>query len=215
MSETSTRPGRLLAVQPREIKEAAFRALCAAGADPVEAQEGALAVLRAQTESHDGLSLLEELLDADWSTSARPAAVSPALWAAGYLHEFDGGGQPALRTALQIMDVVQDVPYGSVSVVRTVDSHIPLRLWNDLVRRRSAAWGRRIIMAASDDPGLPPQVRAALRPTEKEPCMVVVAFPEPVHREPEKAVGASTALEMHEKEWQIMYGISRNYLVDA
>ena len=58
MSNTTTLPGResaqgaaVAAVQPREITESAFRALCAAGADPAEAEEGGLAVLRAEVDS--------------------------------------------------------------------------------------------------------------------------------------------------------------------
>ena len=62
----------VVSVQPREISESAFRALCAAGAGPAEAGEGGLAVLRAEVDAQNGLDLLEQLLDARWTEPPGP-----------------------------------------------------------------------------------------------------------------------------------------------
>ncbi|MFE4835753.1 hypothetical protein ACFRAU_13870 [Arthrobacter sp. NPDC056691] len=243
MSDTITGPApggqqtaRIIAVQPREIKEAASRSLCAAGADPLEAQEGALAVLRAEAEAHAGLRLLEDLLNADWTTAARPTAAKDASWVGGTLRELACAGQPALRTALQLLDLAADAPDGEVSVTRTSQARIPSLLWNDLVLRRTATLGRRIIIATthagaapgpedttnyltvrdgvlSATPILAPEAAAALIPQTMEHGTVVVVLPEPVHTSPETTNIPPKALNMREKDWQNMYQMSRKYLV--
>ncbi|MGO4806855.1 hypothetical protein AB4089_17215 [Arthrobacter sp. 2MCAF15] len=243
MSDTSTGPAldgqqtdRAMAVQPREIKEAAFRALCAAGADPLEAQEGALAVLRAEAEAHAGLHLLEQLVEADWTTPVRAGAVRDAAWVGGTLRELDSAGQPALRTALQLLDLAGDTPAGEVSVTRTSDASIPVLLWRDLVLRHTASLQRRIVIAtantgATPDDGyttdhltvrdgqpsatqtLASEAIAALIPQPARASTVIVALPGPVHTNPEATNIAPKPLKMREKDWQNMYQMSRKYLV--
>lgn len=227
-------PDRTIAVQPREIKEAAFRSLCAAGADPLEAQEGALAVLRAEAEAHSGLHLLEELLDADWITPFRPAA-RDTFRANGTLRELDTAGQPPLRTALQLLDLAGDARDGEVSVVCAFDARIPRLLWNDLVLRHAASRRRRIVIAtasagAAPDDGdatyltvrdgtlsatqtLAPEAITALTPQHPGHSTFVMALPEPVHSDPETTTILPKPLKMREKEWQNMYQMSRKYLV--
>lgn len=243
MSDTITGPApdgqhtdRTIAVQPREIKEAAFRSLCAAGADPLEAQEGALAVLRAEAEAHAGLRLLKELLDADWTTPLRPAAARDTSWVGGTLRELDCAGQPPLRTALQLLDLAADAPDGEVSVTRTSDGRIPGLLWNDLVLRHTASLGRRIIIATANAGAAPDDEDAtdyltvrdgvlsatrtlaseaitALIPQTAGDSTVVMVLPEPVHTNPETTFIAPKPLKVREKEWQTMYQMSRKYLV--
>jgi hypothetical protein len=227
---------RIIAVQPREITEAAFRSLCAAGADPLEAQEGALAVLRAEAEAHAGLRLLEELLAADWTAPVRPTAAKDASWLGGTLRELDCAGQPGLRTALQLLDLAADAQDGEVSAVRTSQARIPGLLWNDLVLRRTTSLGRRIIIVTTQEgaaPGnedttnyltvrdgalsatqsLASEAVTAFIPQTMEHGTVVVALPEPVHANPETTNVPPKALKMREKEWQSMYQMSRKYLV--
>lgn len=225
---------RTITVQPREIKEAAFRALCAAGADPLEAEEGALAVLRAEADAHAGLCLLEELLDTDWTTSLRPAAVRDASWAGGTLRKLDSAGQPPLRTALQLLDLAGDAPDGEASVTHTSDARIPGLLWNDLLLRHTASLQRRIIIATEDAGAtagdgsatvyltvrdgvlsatqtLPPEAIRALMPQTAGDSTVVMALPEQVHTKTTNI--APKPLKVREKEWQSMYQMSRKYLV--
>lgn len=243
MSETITGPGparpqtaRTIAVQPREIKEAAFRSLCGAGADPLEAQEGALAVLRAEAEAHAGLRLLEALLEADWTTPPRPTAGKDMFWAGGTLRELNPAGQPPLRTALQLLDLATDAPAGGTSAARASDTGIPGLLWNDLLLRRTASLQSRIIIAtanpgATPDDGpntgcltvqhgalsatqtLAPEAITALIPEAGKDSTVVMALPESDHKTPETTFVPPKPLKMREKEWQSMYQISRKYLV--
>ncbi|WP_423181287.1 hypothetical protein [Arthrobacter sp. NyZ413] len=223
-----------IAVQPREIKEAAFRSLCAAGADPAEAQEGALAVLRAQAEEHEGLRLLEELLDADWAAPARPTAATDVSWAGGTLREIESAGQPGLRTALQLFDLVTDAPAGEMAAARTSDVRIPALLWTDLVLRNTAARGRQIIIAITNPAGTQrnddktdyltvrdgvlspaPALEAVtgVIPSTTGSSTVVVALPEPAATNPDKSTIGPQPLTMREKDWQNMYQMSRKYLV--
>lgn len=242
MSDTTSpardgqRTDSTIAVQPREIREAAFRSLCAAGADPIEAQEGALAVLRAEADAHAGLRLLEELLNADWTTPTRPTAAKDASWAGGTLRELDCTGQPPLRTALQLLDLAAGASDGEVSATHAAQVRIPGLLWNDLVLRRTASLGRRIIVATTDDGAasgnedtthyftvrngvlsatqtLASEAVAALIPQATGHGTVVVELPEPVHTNPETTNVPPKALKMREQEWQSMYQMSRKYLV--
>jgi hypothetical protein len=243
MSETITGPApsgqltdRTITVQPREIKEAAFRSLCAAGVDPLEAQEGALAILRAEAETNAGLRLLKQLLDADWgSTTHRPAVTTDTAWMGGTLRELACAGQPPLRTALQLLDLATDAPAGEVSVIRTAEARIPGLLWNDLVLRHTASQARRIIIATthhgaapqdndateyltvtdgelSSTRALASEAVAALTPETAGSGTVVMVLPEPVHTNPEATI-AHKPVKMREKEWQSMYQMSRKYLV--
>ena len=211
MSETICHQGRRIAVQGREIREAAYRSLCAAGADPLEAEEGGLAVLRAEAEAGAGLRLLEELLDADWAATAGPAVVTDAPWAGGTLRTHDGGGQPPLRTALQVLDLVRDAPRGAASVVLSLGNTVPDFLWNDLLSRRCAEWGSRIVVAAADSPQVPPQVDTALGP-QAGAGTVIASLPEPAG-DSQPANATPKSLGMYEEEWQRMYQLSRSYLV--
>jgi hypothetical protein len=243
MSDTITGPApdgqqtdRTIAVQPREIKEAAFRSLCAAGADPLEAQEGALAVLRAEAEAHAGLRLLEQLLDADWTAPGRPTAARDTSWVGGTLRELDSAGQPPLRTALQLLDLAGGAPDGEISVTRTSDARVPGLLWNDLVLRHTASLQRRLLVATANagatlDDGsatdyltvrdgmlsttqtLASEAVTALMPQTAGDSTVVMALPEPVHTNPETTNIAPKPLKVREKEWQSMYQMSRKYLV--
>ncbi|MET3810694.1 hypothetical protein [Arthrobacter sp. UYEF3] len=243
MSDTITGPApartqndRFIAVQPREIKEAAFRSLCAAGADPLEAQEGALAVLRAEAEEHAGLRLLEELLDADWTAPARPTAASVTAWVGGTLRELESAGQPPLRTALQLLDLAGDGPDEEVSVTRAPETRIPGLLWNDLVLRRTASLGRRITIATALDCAAPDtdhatdyltvrdgvlsttqflasEAVAAHLPERSGHSTVVTVLPEPAHPDPASTNIPPKPLEVCEEEWQTMYQLSRKYLV--
>ncbi|MET3722006.1 MULTISPECIES: hypothetical protein [unclassified Arthrobacter] len=227
---------RTIDVQPREIKEAAFRSLCAAGTDPLEAQEGALAVLRAEAEEHAGLRLLEQLLDADWATPLRPAAARDTSWLGGTLRELDPAGQPPLRTALQLLDLASDTQDGEVSVIRTPDARIPGLLWNDLVLRRTASLGRRIVIATAHA-GTAPDVGSttdyltvrdgvlsatqtlaseavtALLPQTNADSTVVMVLPEPVPAHPTSTTIPPKPLKVCAEEWQSMYQLSRKYLV--
>ncbi|GAA5201990.1 hypothetical protein GCM10023346_47700 [Arthrobacter gyeryongensis] len=241
MSDTITGPApdrqqkdRTIAVQPREIKEAAFRTLCAAGADPLEAQEGALAVLRAEADAHAGLRLLQQLLDADWAAPVRPAAVTDVPRAAGTLRELDPAGQPPLRTALQLLDLAADTPEGGTAATRTTDAGIPGLLWNDLVLRHTASLQRRIAIATTN-PGATPDDGAtcyltvrdgelSATPTPAPAAVIfmpqpagasttVMVLPEPVHTTPETTNIAPKPLKVREQEWQTMYQMSRKYLV--
>ncbi|MGY2747613.1 hypothetical protein [Arthrobacter sp. UYCu723] len=243
MSDTITGPApdgqqtdRTIAVQPREIKEAAFRSLCAAGADPLEAQEGALAVLRAEAEAHAGLRLLEQLLDADWATPLRPAPARDTTWAGGTLRELDRAGQPPLRTALQLLDLAADAPDEEVSVTRTQHARIPGLLWNDLVLRRTASLGRRIVIATAHDGAAPDKEGAtdyltvrdgelsttrtlaseavtALLAQNSGDSTLVMVLPEPVHTDPDTTFVPPKPLKVCAEEWQSMYQLSRKYLV--
>lgn len=212
MSETISDQGRRVVVQHREVREAAYRSLCAAGADPLEAEEGALAVVRAEAEAGAGLRLLEELLDAEWAVPPRRAAVNDSPWSGGVLRIYDGGGQPALRTALQVLDLVRDAPRGAVSVVLSLGDTGPDLLWSGLVARRCAAWGNRIVVAATDSPQVPRQVGAALGPQSRAGT-VIASLPEPTPTDLPPATATSKPLGMYEKEWQRMYQLSRSYLV--
>ncbi|UUL75566.1 hypothetical protein NG819_15425 [Pseudarthrobacter sp. Fe7] len=240
MPDTITAPhgqqtDRRIHVQPREIKEAAFRSLCAAGADPIEAQEGALAVLRAETKTHGGLRLLTELLDANWTTPAPTAVATETSWMGGQLRELDSAGQPPLRTALQLLDLTYAAPAGEVSVIRTSQTNIPAPLWNDLLIRHTAALGRQIVIttahamstgdndaveyltvrnnAVSNTQTVESEAVAALLPKTAGNSVVVMALPDPIHTSPHTAAVAPKPLQMQEKEWQSMYQMSRKYLV--
>lgn len=211
MSETISDQGRRVVVQHREVREAAYRSLCAAGADPLEAEEGALAVVRAEAEAGAGLRLLEELLDAEWAVPPKPAAVNDSPWSGGVLRIYDGGGQPALRTALQVFDLVRDAPRGAASVVHAVGNAVPEFLWRDLVARRCAGWGNRVVVAAPGSPHLPPLLDT---PGPEAECGTVIAsLPEPVHADFQQGRVAPGPLGMREDEWQSMYRLSRSYLV--
>jgi hypothetical protein len=222
---------RIILVQPREIKEAAFRSLCAHGADPVEAQEGALAVLRAEAEAHSGLRLLTELLDADWRTPASPAVATDTSWMGGTLRDLNPAGQPPLRTALQLLDLAVDAPAEEASVVRTSQTNIPAPLWNDLLIRHTASSERQIIIAISTEENdaveyltvrnnavsstqtVESEAVAALLPKTSGNTVVLMALPNPLHTGTQPVTVAPKALQMREKEWQSMYQLSRNYLV--
>ncbi|WP_026555116.1 hypothetical protein [Arthrobacter sp. 35W] len=223
-------------VQPREITESAFRALCAAGADPAEAREGGLAVLRAEADSQNGLALLEQLIDAGWAQSMRAAGTRSTSWAGVSVLELDCPQQPALRSAMQLIDLAASGSAGEVRVARTTASGIPRQLWNDLLLRRSASLQRTIIVAisnaaATDGGGSteyltvqngavasatePPAdaIASSLLPTLDGNDTVIVVLPgttELVHLD---AGISQKPLKVREEEWHRIYQLSRNYLM--
>ncbi|WP_427019424.1 hypothetical protein ACQCSX_22935 (plasmid) [Pseudarthrobacter sp. P1] len=222
-------------VQPREITESAFRALCAAGADPAEAREGGLAVLRAEVDSHHGLALLEQLLCADWAQPMRAAGTRATSWAGVTVHELDCPGQPALRSAMQLIDLAAGGAAGDVRVARTTVAGIPRQLWNDLLLRRSASLQRTIIIAlsatATTDVGgsteyLTVQNGAVTSATEPPNAAIAASLLPPSEGGNTVVVLPGTndlahldvsisqkPLKVREEEWHRMYQLSRNYLM--
>lgn len=217
-------------VQPREITESAFRALCAAGADPAEAREGGLAVLRAEVEAHKGLELLEQLLAADWAQPARAAATRSTTWEGVTVHELDCPDQPALRSALELIDLAVSGGVDDVRLSRTTVAGIPRELWNDLILRRSANLHRTIIVAVTTAAGTdylsihngavtasnqPPSaaMAASLLPHSKGENTVVVVLPGTAVLEQLNPNIAQNPLKVSEPEWLRMYQLSRNYLM--
>ncbi len=228
---TANASGTALApVQPREITESAFRALCAAGADPAEAQEGGLAVLRAEVDSRHGLALLEELLEADWTQPVRASETRSTEWAGVTVHELDCPEQPALRSALELIDLAVSGTAGEVRVSRSTVAGIPHELWNDLLLRRSASLHRTIIVAISTASGTvylsvhngaalsatePPSaaMAASLLPASEEANTVVVVLPGTAGQDLQNANICQNPLKVSEHEWLRMYQLSRNYLM--
>lgn len=228
---------RKISIQPREIKEAAYRALCAAGADPAEAQEGAFAILRAECEHHEGLSHLKALMDADWETPSQPATAAPAFWDGGNLTELIANRQPGLRTALQLIDCALDSPADEISAARTSSPCIPSQLWNDLLIRRSASLQRTIILATStagNETGgvarieyrtLTSQgVRASQEPPhdlinslpdghQEGAVTSIIVLPAAPPIDPKTSSIPAKPLKVSEQEWQKMYQLSRKFLV--
>ncbi|MDJ0358428.1 hypothetical protein [Paenarthrobacter sp. PH39-S1] len=217
-------------VQPREIVESAFRAMCAAGADPAEAQEGGLAVLRAEVDSKDGLALLEQLLAADWAQPVRAAGTKATVWAGVTVHELDCPDQPALRSAMQLIDLAASGGAEEVRVSRTTCSGIPRQLWNDLLLRRSANLRRTIIVAISTKAGTeylsvnngtvtsasePPStaLAASLLPPSDGENTVVVVLPGTSGPARQDANICQNPLKVSDHEWHRMYQLSRNYLM--
>ncbi len=218
------------AVQPREITESAFRALCAAGAGPAEAQEGGLAVLRAEVDSRRGLALLEKLLAADWAQPVQAAATRSTEWAGVTVHELDCPDQPALRSALELIDLALSGSAGDVRVSRTTVTGIPPELWHDLLLRRSASLKRTIIVAISTAAGTeylsvhdgavtsaaePPSaaMAASLLPASEGENTVVVVLPGTSGPDRPNANISQNPLKVSEQEWLRMYQLSRNYLM--
>jgi hypothetical protein len=230
-----TRPPALVTVQPREIIEAAFRALCATGADPAEAQEGALAVLRAEADLQAGHSLLLELLEADWTEPHHPASADTYSWAGGTVHDLRPPEQPALRTALQLLDLACAGSPDEVSAARTT-APIPANLWNDLISRRSAQLQRRIVVATSApahgntdaeagtqhlsvrDGTVPatdlllPEALTTLMSQDTR-ATIVISFPSGSRPDPQSISVPAQPLKVREDQWHQMYQLSRNFLV--
>ncbi|MDQ6740727.1 MAG: hypothetical protein M3021_10305 [Actinomycetota bacterium] len=229
-ASTDSAHGTVCSVQPREIVESAFRALCAAGADPAEAQEGGLAVLRAEVDAKQGLALLEQLLAADWAQPVRAAATRSTAWAGVTVHELDCPDQPALRSAMQLIDLAASGGAEEVRVSRTTVSGIPRSLWNDLLLRRSANLQRSIIVAISTKAGTeylsvhhgsvisasePPSaaMAASLLPRSEEENTAVVVLPSTTAPDRQDANICQNPLKVSEQEWHRMYQLSRNYLM--
>ncbi|WP_113718331.1 hypothetical protein [Arthrobacter dokdonensis] len=217
-------------VQPREITESAFRALCAAGAEPAEAREGGLAVLRAEVAARSGLALLEQLLAADWAQPVRAAATRSTGWGGLTVHELDCPNQPALRSALQLIDLAVSGSPTEVRVSRTTVAGIPQELWKDLILRRSADLQRTINVAISTAAGAeylaihnggvisaadPPSasIAASVLPRMEGDNTVVVVLPGTAELEKLDATIAPKPLKVSEPEWLRMYQLSRTYLM--
>lgn len=235
MSNTTTLPGResaqgaaVAAVQPREITESAFRALCAAGADPAEAEEGGLAVLRAEVDSRRGLVLLEDLLAADWKQPVRASGTRVTEGNGGAVHELDCPDQPALRSALELIDLAVSGGSGDVRVSRSTVAGIPHELWNDLILRRSARLQRTVIVAITTVSGteylsvdngavtsqtVPPSAVVSLLPRSEGDTTVVVVLPGVAGVQKLNASICQNPLKVSEHEWLRMYQLSRSYLM--
>ncbi|MGY2746708.1 hypothetical protein [Arthrobacter sp. UYCu723] len=232
----ATRLSAPVTVQPREITEAAFRALCAAGADPAEAQDGALAVLRAEADGQTGLSLLLQLLEGDWTQPHHPAIAESSSWDGGTVRDLCPPEQPGLRTALQLLDLACDGPADEISVVRT-RAPIPRSLWNDLLLRRTAELQRRIVVApANGNPDveagtnsltvrngtvtvtatatLPSEALTTLLSQPADPrATVVISLPGGSQPDPQDISVPSKPLKVREDQWHQMYQLSRTFLV--
>ncbi|MEO8221390.1 MAG: hypothetical protein ABI563_11465 [Specibacter sp.] len=217
-------------VQPREITESAFRALCAAGAEPAEAREGSLAVLRAEVDARNGLALLEQLLAAAWTQPLRAAATRSTEWAGVTIHELDCPDQPGLRSALELIDLALSGSPMEVRVSRTTVAGIPQELWSDLILRRSATQQRTIIVAVTTAAGTkylsihngavmlanqPPSTAmpASLLPQMDGDNTVIVVLPGTAEPEKITATIPQNPLKVSENEWLRMYQLSRNYLM--
>lgn len=243
MSDTNTLDGgaedtrgtTLASVQPREVTESAFRALCAAGADPSEAQEGALAVLRAEVDAHGGLVLLEDLLEACWAQPMLPAGTRSTSWAGITVHELDCPEQPALRTAIQLMDLASCGNTTEARVARTAVAGLPRTLWNDLLLRRSASLRRTIIAAlpttadteagateyltvqdgavtSSTEPPNEATAASVLR-TPGGNGTVIIVLPGSTNPIQLDVRVCQKPLKVREEEWLRMYQLARNYLM--
>jgi hypothetical protein len=231
----ATRLPTPVTLQPREITEAAFRALCAAGADPAEAQEGALAVLRAEANGHTGLSLFLELLEGDWTQPHHPARAETSSWAGGTVRDLCPPEQPGLRTALQLLDLACDGPADEISVARTI-ARIPRSLWNDLLLRRTAQLQRRIVVAASPPAKGNPDLEhdteyltvrngtvTAVLPSEALTTLlfqpadphstVIISLPGGSQPGPQDISVPAKPLKVREDQWHQMYQLSRKFLV--
>ncbi|MCZ9882097.1 hypothetical protein [Arthrobacter sp. B2a2-09] len=228
---------RTISIQPREIKEAAYRALCAAGADPAEAQEGAFAVLRAESDNHNGLGQLKALIEARWETPAQPATAVPALWDGGNLTELVATHQPGLRTALQLMDCAFRSTADEISAARTSSPCIPPQLWDDLLIRRSASLQRTIILsisAAGTETGDAARIEyrtltsQGVITSQEPPHEVINSLPDGYQAgemtsiivlplasplDPKISSIPAKPLKVSEQEWQKMYQLSRKFLV--
>lgn len=219
----------VVSVQPREISESAFRALCAAGAGPAEAGEGGLAVLRAEVDAQNGLDLLEQLLDARWTEPVRAASTWSTEWAGTAIHELDCPDQPALRSALELIDLAVSGSPTEVRVSRTTAAGIPRGLWNDLILRRSATQQRTIIVAVTTATGTqylsihngavtsadqPPitALAVSLPPHSEGANTVVFVLPGTAEVEKLNANIDQSPLKVIESVWLRMYQLSRNYL---
>lgn len=230
-----TRRPALVTVQPREITEAAFRALCAAGADPAEAQEGALAVLRAEADRQAGHSLLLELLEGDWTEPHHPASADTSTWAGGTVHDLRPPEQPALRTALQLLDLACSGSPDEVSAARTT-APIPASLWNDLILRRSAQLQRRIVVATSSPANANTDVEACTQHltflngtsnatdvllsealttlmSQDPRATILISYPSGTQPDSRNTSVPAKPLKVREGQWHQMYQLSRNFLV--
>lgn len=145
-SPAAARPETFVLIQPREIKEAIFRALCSVGADPFEAQEGALAVLRAEAYDHVGLNLVPQLLEPAWASSQLPSRVASIERAGMRVQELRCPGQPALRTMIELIELACDGLDERTSIAYTVGPCLPGQLWNEILLRQSARLQRRMVM---------------------------------------------------------------------
>lgn len=224
-------------VQPREITEAVFRALCAAGADPAEAHEGALAILRLEAEEHSGLAQFTDLLDAGWRQHP-PARVRTIPWDDGIIRELTCPTQPHLRWMIQLMDLGCDSPHGTVSIAYTGQACLRGPLWDDLLLRQTARVQRRIVIITSD-PGTSAQestsqltgrtitngrVSTTIQPDAGPALRIlphlipavgtaVVVMPERSRLDPARISLSPGPLRVNEQQWQTVYRAARKFLV--
>lgn len=145
-SRAAAGPETFVLIQPRELKEAIFRALCSVGADPLEAQEGALAVLRAEAYEHVGLHLAPQLLEPAWASSQLPPRVASIERAGTRVKELSCPGQPALRTMIELVELACDGLDERISIAYTAGPCLPGQLWNEILLRQSARLQRRMVM---------------------------------------------------------------------
>lgn len=220
-------------VQPREVIESSFRALCAAGADPAEAQQGALAVLRAEVDSTEGLALLEKLLTADWTLPLHSADTVATSEDGVTVLQLACPDQPTLRSAIQLIDLAVSGTVTETRVVRSAVEGIWRPLWNDLLLRRSADVRRSIIVAITTgsvaDSGAvteyltvrdgtvfsemtpPNALLATITASSKSDNTIIVVLGNSEHAEFDASI-PRIPLKVRTKDWQRLYQLSRSYL---
>ncbi|MDJ0336702.1 hypothetical protein [Cryobacterium sp. PH31-O1] len=235
-STTGAQPNHIW-VQPREIRDAAFRVLFSAGADPAEAHEGSLAVVRAEFDGHDSLELLLQLLDADWTAQQKPAQVISDTWQHGTLKELVGAPRNALRCALQMLDLASSSASGEICAVRIRNASIPMHLWNDLVIRRADLIQRPIIVVTYPANAEPVVLSGAENHTLIEgmganshllyaevseglldehsgaDTTLVIMLPAVSPLDPSATQVPAQPLNVREENWNTIYRMSRKYLV--
>ena len=201
----SIRPAEPTWVQPREIGEAAFRALISAGAEPGEAAEGAAAVLRAQAHGGTGLALLRRLLDAPWSAPVRAATVTDTTADGVRVRELIVPAQPELRTALQLIDLAVAGP--TQAHVLHCAADIPGDLWAELLLSRAARHPHSIVVIG-------PGAIVASLPADTEGHTVLVVSPRRTAAEPPHDGVPHAPLRMRAADWHEFHRLSRGYLME-
>ncbi|GAA1051130.1 hypothetical protein [Arthrobacter russicus] len=162
--------------QPREIIDAASRALRVIGADPAEAQLGALAAVRAEAAGQEGLKWLAEILATPWNPQKAPPTVEVAEYPDTRIYELKALGQPALRTMLELIDLASeglgDVALaGRLFIAYTEQECVAGPLWDELLLRQAAQLQRAVVLLGSARTTVP-AIRTMARRTEGNAVVV-------------------------------------------
>lgn len=153
MPDTTNADRQTMTVQPREIREMAFRALFSAGADPAEALHGAEAVLHMEAETGKGIALLPALTQGDWHAMPARAAADPIPGHDAVLLAHRGYGQAALRTMIQLVDlVVEHADDAGTVIAYTSEANLGVGLWDALAARVRILTRRATAVAVVDHP---------------------------------------------------------------